>query len=342
MRTIKKFSIYFSIVCLNLFSELLTGEDARRQEETFGKHLEPGNVIHKRSSRGHEYMKYLSWFPSHLKEEDTHILIICAEEDIDEANLLKKKIKQNVRFDLNEQIKAVKPKIKLPDGGVDQLDKAIPKTVFVFLFLTDSFCKNRWNRNEGLSCLKREHEDNACFVIPVHARPEYKYTPPIMLNAPRSLNYLKESFFKDVKKLLESESGVILKRESDLEIQRIEYFKMNRVSILQKSELLKCKYKRDESSTCENVEKSFGFPARGTNSICDSDSKQQKIDSVNQALQKLNVIEKPTCTSQQKTHQSSAMNVNQPDSGGEKHVERSKTTASLPGNFVFYNQTYIS
>lgn len=166
----------------------------------------------------------LTWH-QYLEDDDTDILILHADEDLEAAEQLKKRITKNVKINIGTQ---TSPRVcRLDDmivPGRDQiasLDYAVSKALFVFLYVTEEFCKNCFNILQSNSCLQRalNGSKERWTVIPVHtcSKQNRNYELPMMLNSLRPLNSFVSSFEKDVKKLLEHKSNIILERMTSKE-----------------------------------------------------------------------------------------------------------------------------
>ncbi|BFY98213.1 hypothetical protein BsWGS_01253 [Bradybaena similaris] len=176
---------------------------------------------------------YMPVLPAELKYSD-EILILNAATDIKEAENLKEEIENNVTFcgslKLKPNVTLLKDVIPIKEGG-DALDEAFKRTLFVFLYITEDFCKHSSHLFDGHSCLNRAlnsvHDQRS--IIPVHTSPinERKYYLPVKLDGLRPLNYFSKTFYQDVERLLDHKSDVILKRRVILAEMREQYIKVS-------------------------------------------------------------------------------------------------------------------
>ncbi|KAH9524874.1 hypothetical protein Btru_028125 [Bulinus truncatus] len=192
-----------------------------------------------------DYLKYLPFFPPHLKEDNNDILIICAHEDMKAADDFKKHLEKDIVLYVEK--KPIRPRVKLLENyslgsSWEYLDLAFEKTLYVFLYVTKDFCECTWTLLQGQACLVeaiRDPEKKWC-VIPVHtkSRKNQNYKLPMMLGSLRPINYWVENvdqfYIESVRRLIDSKLSLLTQRDIDLDKKRIEYFRKYKNSLFEK------------------------------------------------------------------------------------------------------------
>ncbi|GFN90572.1 hypothetical protein PoB_001707800 [Plakobranchus ocellatus] len=192
-----------------------------------------------------EYKKYIDFMPLHLKNNNCDILILHDESDKREVL----KFRQQIQRDCFMTIGNAKrnPVVRIEQDIVDvssmSLDNAFSKTLYIFLFATQSFCKCNINLHQGHSCLLKDLEENKWCVIPVYVedkdtREKKGYELPMMLKSIKPINYWDANYYKGyVSELLDSKVDIFSQMEMDLEGKRESYFKSNREDLIKKSKV---------------------------------------------------------------------------------------------------------
>lgn len=209
------------------------------------------------SADNNEYLKYIEQMPDRLREENIDILIVNAESDRKAAAGFQNHLTKDILFYIHGQ--ARRPRVRLLDevrhGSMDNLDFAFSKALYVFLYVTRDFCDEPWTLLRGQACLTEAiHDKNKQWcVVPIHttSRRSQHYKLPMMLNSLRAITYWSgkqdQFYIEGVRKLLESKTGLLLERERLLDEARQQYFKDNRVKLLENE-----KYKDKGLSVCRS------------------------------------------------------------------------------------------
>ncbi|GFN90575.1 hypothetical protein PoB_001708100 [Plakobranchus ocellatus] len=179
-----------------------------------------------------EYLNYIDLMPPELKNDNSDILILHDESDRSAVNKFSRRIQRDCFVTVGNARRhpVVKTEQDFGDASSMSLDNAFCKTLYIFLYVTQSFCKCDINLHQGYSCLVKALEEKRWCVIPVYiedkdTRKKKGYKLPMMLNSLKPINYWDTNFYKEaVSKLLDSKVSDLAQMEIDLQKQRVMYF----------------------------------------------------------------------------------------------------------------------
>lgn len=134
-----------------------------------------------------------------VKNYDTDILMIHAEQDHKAASELERRITKSTQL----RVCLLEDKITPGHDIFSGIGKAYSETRYIFLYITEFFCKETLALFIGNACLKKTLEEKKFSVIPVHTAPKKSrnYELEMMLDNVQSLNSFDSSFEERVKKL---------------------------------------------------------------------------------------------------------------------------------------------
>ena len=181
--------------------------------------------------------------PLHLKHDNFDILLLYSREDHREAKEFQRCIQRDCR--VTEYGKRRNPVIKAEDelnelhpNPTNALDFAYGKALFVFLFVTQEFCKHVQILFKSHACLTNALEDESWCVVPVQTedertRKQKQYILPMMLRALNPINYWDKDFYKEALEIrLGSKMSLLMKKNLDLQNDRLEYFHKNKEDLI--------------------------------------------------------------------------------------------------------------
>ena len=175
--------------------------------------------------------------PPVLKYDIFDILLLHSEEDLTKAEAFQKSIQKASK----EKERLRPPKVLLENeikyfmqNPAKSLGFAIDKAHFIFLFVTENFCKEDLSLYKGYACLTDALKKKKFNVFPVKTEDsktmeEKKYELRKMLGALKPLNYWDEKqCLRDVAQLIELNVSSYEDMVLDLEGRRQEYFYKNK------------------------------------------------------------------------------------------------------------------
>ena len=168
--------------------------------------------------------------PNHLKVGYCDAMILYAEADREEATAFLNHLRNDIRLENGETIKAV-----LYDGPellglsglkLEQLDKAFGRCSYTFVYLTKNLVNDVWCKISQESMLMRTvyDQDEKWRVVPVYTmrRIDYDFKIPFGINALNGIRYYDpdEFYRKGVASLIEKTVPERIRKERRIEQKR--------------------------------------------------------------------------------------------------------------------------
>ena len=184
-----------------------------------------------------ECVLYKDYLPSNLKCDVFDILLLHDEQDIEEATKFQNCIQENCLISVGKvkrnPVVKKEDDITHRDNPAVTLDLGFERALFIFLFVTEAFCKKDLSLYKGYACLTDSLQENKWCVVPVltENRGTMKrkgYKLPLMLNALHPVNYWRDLYIKEVCTLIEAKIGVHLDKKIKLNDERQQYILKNK------------------------------------------------------------------------------------------------------------------
>ncbi|KAK6993474.1 hypothetical protein BgiMline_010025 [Biomphalaria glabrata] len=181
------------------------------------------------------YRKHRNYMNFDLRKDNYEILIIYHDDDEQQVRQFKSLLEKNVRYKkyngLAQPIVELLRDVQLEDETLTpELDFALSKTLLIFLFATESFVEDKWTVHQGRSSLEAAIKKNNTFPFIVYQGKPKNITLPAILASLKPLNFYdkesdNEGLYSDIRKVLESNVGVLLDKDKELSLRRRQFLK---------------------------------------------------------------------------------------------------------------------
>lgn len=209
----------------------LQTKQSAKFEEAWGPHDEA------------KFKECIEFMPPQLKYNNFEIILLYNKEDHEQAIHFQRQVESYCTVTVAGV--GYKPKVMLEEDFVQNndpvtlWDQIYEKALYVFLFVTKSFCEKGSDLFKSHSFLMKSLKDKKYIVVPIYSengetRDKKRYDLPMALAALRGIDFWDKKFFlKAVQRLLEANLHRFLQMNLDLNDKRKSHFVANRECLLQ-------------------------------------------------------------------------------------------------------------
>ncbi|XP_048248374.1 uncharacterized protein LOC124150216 isoform X2 [Haliotis rufescens] len=183
-----------------------------------------------------DIQKLLNEMPPDMRVDFQDAMVLYCEEDRDRVMDFVDHFKEISLFGVDTPKIVLNDEIAISIGSkFKALEFGIDRCTYVFLYITDLFCRDSWSEYSSETCLMEaiHNPDKKWCVVPVFTEPKRKasFRIPPSLNSLKGIQYwTNDKFFRDsVQKLLEEKLYIRKKNERQLTRERKEWVTKYRI-----------------------------------------------------------------------------------------------------------------